>query len=89
MAILELVVGQGSPETSMIFHTQIKRNNVLAKQITYVKALQWDQHSLLEERRARCGQSGGQGERQGDEDTTAGRARHEGLISVMEDTAGF
>lgn len=31
MAILELVVGQGSPETSMIFHTQIKRNNVLGK----------------------------------------------------------
>jgi len=74
----------------MIFHTQIKRNNVLGKGNRMCNGPTVRPAQLVGGMKSSVWpESGGQGERQGDGDTTAGGARHEGLLSVMEDTAGF
>lgn len=74
----------------MIFHTQIKRNNVLGKGNRMCNGPTVRPAQLVGGMKSSVWpESGGQGERQGDGDITAGGARHEGLLSVMEDTAGF
>ena len=74
----------------MIFHTQIKKNNVLSKGNRTCNGPTVRPGQLVGGMKSSVRpESGGQSERQGDEDTTAGGARHEGRLSVMEDTAGF